>query len=56
MKNSDMNVYIPTHTIDSYNANVATALILYHVANYIGKLNNKMYNNHSYWEVNLLFN
>ncbi|ATZ17697.1 23S rRNA (guanosine(2251)-2'-O)-methyltransferase RlmB [Mesoplasma melaleucae] len=39
MKNSDMNVYIPsTNTIDSYNANVATSLILYHVANYIGKL------------------
>lgn len=39
MKNSDMNVYIPsTNTIDSYNANVATSLILYYVANYIGKL------------------
>ncbi|ATZ21297.1 23S rRNA (guanosine(2251)-2'-O)-methyltransferase RlmB [Mesoplasma tabanidae] len=39
MKNSDMNVFIPsTNTIDSYNANVATSLILYHVANYIGKL------------------
>ncbi|ATZ20617.1 23S rRNA (guanosine(2251)-2'-O)-methyltransferase RlmB [Mesoplasma coleopterae] len=39
MKNSDMNVFIPsTNTIDSYNANVATSLILFHVANYIGKL------------------
>ncbi|ASZ08849.1 23S rRNA (guanosine(2251)-2'-O)-methyltransferase RlmB [Mesoplasma chauliocola] len=39
MKNSDMNVFIPSsNTIDSYNASVATSLILYHVANYIGKL------------------
>ncbi|ATQ35251.1 23S rRNA (guanosine2251-2'-O)-methyltransferase [Mesoplasma entomophilum] len=39
MKNSDMNVFIPsTNTIDSYNANVAASLILFHVANYIGKL------------------
>ncbi|WP_026389412.1 23S rRNA (guanosine(2251)-2'-O)-methyltransferase RlmB [[Acholeplasma] multilocale] len=38
-KNSDMNIFIPsTKTIDSFNASVAAALVLYEVANKIGKL------------------
>ncbi|WP_245576617.1 23S rRNA (guanosine(2251)-2'-O)-methyltransferase RlmB [Mesoplasma seiffertii] len=38
-KNSDMNIFIPsTKTIDSFNASVAAAIVLFEVANKIGKL------------------
>lgn len=38
-KNSDMNIFIPsTKTIDSFNASVAAGLVLFEVANKIGKL------------------